>query len=196
MSRRPLSDPVEGEHEFRNLITPYALDKVKGQLKSSKKVTVKDGGVEGVTVTQSTCSCLFYSSNQLPCRHILAVRKSTGLPLADLSIIHSRWHLGQYIANASTSRQGSSTVTVASIATKSKRASSAMEKYRKAYRVCKELASLATEVNFEERLCQLTKLKEAWAENQAVMVADVLIHSANSEGRFFTISIFTRGHIL
>eukprot|EP00644_Phytophthora_capsici_P003460 jgi/Phyca11/116591/e_gw1.31.193.1 len=39
-----------------------------------------------------TCSCLFYKSNHLPCRHLMHVaNKGLGFDALPMSAIHNRW---------------------------------------------------------------------------------------------------------
>ena len=46
-------------------------------------------GVE--KVTRRSCTCLFFSSMRLPCRHIFAVRQAAGENMYDKSLCDIRW---------------------------------------------------------------------------------------------------------
>ena len=63
---------------------------------------------------------------------------------------------------------------------------SVWEKYRQAYHICKDLASLAAESQFEDRLHQLKTLQVAWAQNKPTVVADVYIHNDLAQGKLNT----------
>ena len=46
-------------------------------------------GVE--KVSRNSCTCLFFSTMRLPCRHIIAVRQAAGENMYDESLCDIRW---------------------------------------------------------------------------------------------------------
>ena len=78
VSTEPLTS--ETEHKFHSLLIPRAFAKVKQQMNSSLQVDVIDqhtvncsSGV--LELSSDRCTCSFYCSVKLPCRHILALRR-------------------------------------------------------------------------------------------------------------------------
>ena len=87
------------EEQFAHYLTPYAFNHVEAQLSLQKRVViVADHGVSctvsscagDLTVSTDNCQCTFWSSMQLPCRHIFAVREKMQLPLFSSSGISQR----------------------------------------------------------------------------------------------------------
>lgn len=95
----PIDSP---EHQYAEVLTPYAFDYVHKQLSlrckvhlqaaatNCKEYTVYSSNGE-LKVTCDTCMCLFWASMHLPCHHMFAVREKCGLPLFDSSLALERW---------------------------------------------------------------------------------------------------------
>ena len=85
------------EKIFRNLLTPFAYERIKVQLLLRRKVnivrfdanklecTVRSGDVHFV-VSTSHCQCNFFKSNLMACRHIFATRSMFKLNLFDSTL--------------------------------------------------------------------------------------------------------------
>jgi len=142
------------ENEYTKLLTSYASGLVIKQLEAAKKVknikTENDRYVvetsEGErTVGITKCSCTFFTSMCLPCRHIFALRTMLGKPLYDPTICDQRWTSTYYRSTQrifSNSQANSSLVVVKSNPKTS--TLSQHEKYRKALLLTTELASVAS----------------------------------------------------
>ena len=91
--------PESPEERFTKLLTPYALSYVEKQLALREKVAVvADHGVNcsissagTLTVTTDSCQCTFWTSMNLPCRHMFAVREKRQLPLYSAAGVAQRW---------------------------------------------------------------------------------------------------------
>ncbi|KAL5236993.1 hypothetical protein ACI65C_004403 [Semiaphis heraclei] len=55
--------------QFYRLLTPYAFNFLKAQFECAAKTDVLE------KTTENNCTCLFYNSMRLPCRHIFNLRK-------------------------------------------------------------------------------------------------------------------------
>ena len=151
--------PDSPEVKFSELLTPHAFQIVRKQIELSGKIAISeecnDCGVvilqtsSGVThVTSTSCTCQFSTMNQLPCRHIFALRTRQDLNLYFEDAVSSRWCLDYYRHHASlvddidTDYQGA-TVYVQPrqvVMTQS-------QKYKKAFVEAQKLATLASEVS-------------------------------------------------
>ena len=89
------------EHAYMKLLTNDASDFVINQLELANKVDYQwqTNGNESnvhtsegiITVTHQKCSCTFYQSMGLPCRHIFSLRVKDGISLYDAQICDARW---------------------------------------------------------------------------------------------------------
>ena len=93
------------EMKYSKLLTPYASGYLLKQIELISKVKEikEDNGhfiieaAEGtVTLTSSCCSCIFYSSMRLPCRHIFALRTKLSQPLFEAGLCDKRWTADYY----------------------------------------------------------------------------------------------------
>ena len=159
--------------QYAELVTPYAFHLIAGQAKLRDKVIINDGVVcssEGlINVSQTRCECSFWKTLHLPCRHILAFRKSEQMEYFDVDLVAERWCLNYMHDQKSKKRTAQSVVAMDSISSNNaERKLSSHQKYRKALVVCQELASLASEVGmnlFKERLSVLDKIKQSWIDS-------------------------------
>jgi len=98
------------ESNYTMLLTPYAVNYVVQQLQRSKAIThiVSEEGKYYIqaekkmeTVTVYSCSCIFYLSMRLPCRHMFALRTRLGQALYEPSTCDKRWTREYYKATQS-----------------------------------------------------------------------------------------------
>lgn len=97
--------PVKNDHfnetemEIRKSLTDFAANHICGEYKESKKniYTLRKRSTV-ITTTENSCSCGFYSSMGLQCRHIMAVRKEKNLPIYVSSLSRLRWTRPYYLA--------------------------------------------------------------------------------------------------
>jgi len=78
------------EEQYFRLLTPYAFDFLKKQL--LQKSTIVES-----TSTDQSCSCAFFRSMKLPCKHIFKKREHENLSLFDPTIYDNRWTRNYYI---------------------------------------------------------------------------------------------------
>ncbi|XP_028330689.1 uncharacterized protein LOC114480607 [Gouania willdenowi] len=87
------SSPDSPESLYLRLLTPYASRFVSTQLSSASSPTTT---VPDATTTTS-CTCGFWHSMSLPCKHILKKRSESGLPLYAEELVAQRWHKSYYL---------------------------------------------------------------------------------------------------
>ena len=176
--------------KLNSIVTPYAAKKVEGELLASPK-DIKVS-VEGenfiasdnqyktrvVNKDATRCSCSFQSSNELPCRHIFAVRILCSLDVIEENLFGKRW-LRSYQSVQSTEfgmPSSSPKNLVAKTPTKKMKILSANQKYRytRALSIAKELASITSQVGtrqFHIRLEQLETLRDLWLQQVGVSIS-------------------------
>ena len=155
------------EMQYASLLTPYAFDRVAEQAVLKKKVVIKDNTIassEGtLVVNELSCQCSFWTMFHLPCRHILAFRATNGFSSYDKNLVAKRWTSDFAFLSHSdcTTRNNPSVLdhssTVADIA---QNKLSGHQKYRKALKICQELASLASKVGMTEFTQRMEKLNQ------------------------------------
>jgi len=177
------------EDLYSQLLTTYAADFVLKQLQLHSKVTptVSDAddalfhvsSHEGnLTVTDSSCQCLFRKATGLPCRHIFAVRSRLGMNLFDAGLCLNRWFLRtcrvhQRLFDDNSEIPGSVHV---STAVTSQSTLSGHQKYRMASQQTSLLATLVSSVGtqeFHERMDVLRKLAQGWQTGSTMTVTSV-----------------------
>lgn len=98
----------EASVSYMKHLTPYAYEYVAKQLRLMEKVTLSQQDEEtyelessegSLTVTTTSCTCSFWLSMRLPCRHILAVRSELNLDVFDDNLCDGRWSLEYYTAS-------------------------------------------------------------------------------------------------
>ncbi|KAK3916799.1 hypothetical protein KUF71_006400, partial [Frankliniella fusca] len=82
------SDPVISR--VCNELTIFAAKLISDQYEMSKKPSPVPNRYE---VSEVSCSCVFFKSMALTCRHIMRFRKSLGIPQYDKASIPERWWL-------------------------------------------------------------------------------------------------------
>lgn len=138
---------------------------------------------EGATTVSSLkCTCCFFQSMRLPCRHIFHVRHNLGVTLFEKRLCDERWtssyfkskHKLLHTTDDTTQEHiddntDGCTVEV-STQERIKRWTS-QQKYSRAMDVCKKIAntiSLCSQENFDRKLQQLISLNEAWTNGNEI----------------------------
>ena len=109
VAKKPrLSLKYDDLEQFREYLTPYAYrivvlsyDKMCFvQKQSIKKISDNDyliiSKTRSKTCSAEDCTCSEFSSHELPCHHILFVRRSGGLPLFSPTLCSKRWSSEYY----------------------------------------------------------------------------------------------------
>ena len=160
------------EMQYASLLTPYAFDRVAEQAVLRKKVVIKDNTIaslEGALVVDKfSCQCSIWTMFHLPCRHIFAIRATNGFNLYDKNLVAIRCTLDfAFLSHSHSATQDKPSI-VDHSSTAAETAHNRLpghQKYRKALKVCQELASLASEVGmteFTQRMETLNQTKQEW----------------------------------
>ena len=97
-------DHVPGMKDVTTIYTEYASRLLQHRVEVAQKVDYEFSDNEGpvvavtykdhthnVNTESSMCTCSFWSTMLLPCRHIISVRLHNGLSIVDHGMIHQRW---------------------------------------------------------------------------------------------------------
>ena len=121
VKKRVILSPINSpEWQYASLLTPYAFTYVQEQLSRMAKVSLAEDSTTGahsvstsegnLSVTANSCCCRFWKTMHLPCRHILATRSKTQLPLYSPNLVSDRWKI-KYIQEAFNSKKAMETTT-------------------------------------------------------------------------------------
>ena len=95
------------QYQYMQLLIPYAFTFVLKQINCSSKVklVIKGDTYEAETsagsivIAEETCTCSFWKTMQLPCRHIIALRSIKKLSLYHAPLCALRWTQFYYKSN-------------------------------------------------------------------------------------------------
>ena len=132
------------------------------------------------TVTPTKCTCIFFQSIKLPCRHLSALQQKLCLPLFDTSLCDKRWSSEYYQSTQRlfiTSDSSKPILDQPSVTTTSTKEDikilSQHEKFRKASFIATEVASIvsySSRCQFVRRIELLQKISEFWRDGKEVSV--------------------------
>lgn len=163
------------EEIFFHVLTPYAFQMVREQLKLSEAMHNEN---LSYTTTEIMCNCKFRFSMCLPCKHIFFSRRKNALPIFDETLCDQRWTRDYFLQNSNLLNEDSSTVvfenattnsTKITVAEQSPTVLSVQQKYKKAVMVTNKLASITAERSqgcFEERIKLLENMYQLWSEGR------------------------------
>ena len=180
--------PGSTQEQYVTLLTSYAARFVNEQIKCQDSVgnIAKDTdgfydvhssrGIE--KVSKNSCTCSFYSSMRLPCRHIFAVRTVEKEKLFSESLCDFRWtnkfyksHHRVFLYGPTLDEEERLIHTV-----KKGKILSKAQKFREASIVCTKLAQLASEVRYGEYLRRLEILENIvwhWENGHETCVKEI-----------------------
>ena len=145
-------------------------------------------GVE--KVARDTCTCLFFSSMRLPCRHIFATRQATGESMYDKSLCDIRWTNDFFKKNQRIFSKSftidEEPVTIQVIRKKHKILNKA-QKFRESSTITIKLAQLASDVGSAEYSRQMEVLKSLvwhWENGNEVSIREL------SKGKVVAMSFY------
>ena len=106
ISKTPLTSyRTESHKKYGKLLTPFAYSHMKKELDKADQAEVfmlengsmwvKIGQAETELVANS-CTCKFFTSMKLPCRHIVASKNHAGESLYDEALCADRWKIKHY----------------------------------------------------------------------------------------------------
>lgn len=91
---------------YNEFLTSYVFDKLSDEYKKSEKVPfaslndgvalTKYGQFQEIFTKEDCCTCGFFKTMHLPCRHIFQFRKSSNLDLFEPSLCAMRWSKQYY----------------------------------------------------------------------------------------------------
>ena len=101
LSKVPCTPVSPEEEAYRRYVTPYCFNMIQEQLKASLKVEVltsssvmSSSGTREVTNTD--CTCAFFTSMRIPCKHILAIRRFNEVDTFCADLVNIRWTAKYY----------------------------------------------------------------------------------------------------
>lgn len=158
--------------QYHSFLTTYAYNFLKNQFESSAGAYVLDN------TTEVSCSCLFYKSMRLPCKHIFHTRQLQNKPLYDLSLCDTRWTRDYYYKNQRVFENveivpTDSDTTVTTLHRKKKKVPSTHEKFRKASMIGAKIAELISQtsnVHFHRKIEQLEFIYNNWLKGHEISV--------------------------
>ena len=124
-----------------------------------------------VSKSMDECSCLTFCNFGLPCRHIFACRKQFKSTVYDESLIPDRWReeFEKQDGTEPVFAVQTSTIVNKSSLKNSHQPKSVIEKFNKAYDLCRDIAqflSICGENEFQEKMSVLNSLKTEWQRSQ------------------------------
>ncbi|XP_043271633.1 uncharacterized protein [Venturia canescens] len=175
-------DAESPEYFFSHLLTKYAFRFVEKELHPENRTdfTMVEGNdgfltrIDGTTIHTNSelCDCLFFVSMKLPCRHIFEARKNLGLSLCVVELCDERWTRKYFFEKQRVFNPSDGNIDVPSPTVTQnilrRRVLSQSDRYRKAFLLAKESASLISESTGDEyirRMQQMTDMNAAWSQN-------------------------------
>jgi len=157
--------------QFYKLLTPYAFNFLKAQFECATKTDVLE------KTTKNNCTCLFFNSMRLPCRHIFNLRKKQSLSLYDNSLCDERWTRNFYYQNQRVFKNvevledintDNDNTTITTLY-KKKKILTTHEKFRKASIIgakISELVSRSSNIHYHQKIEQLEFVYNTWLKGQ------------------------------
>jgi len=158
------------EEQYFRLLTPYAFDFLKKQL--LQKSTIIE------STTDQSCSCGFFRSMKLPCKHIFKKREHDNLLLFDPTICDNRWTRNYYtkshvIFNALSNDQNNSSLSITHQPAQRTKCLTSYEKFRKASIYSSKISEILSTVSndqFHRKIEQLKLIIDCWANNKELSI--------------------------
>ena len=192
--------PDSCQARFSQFLTPYAFQVVSKQIELSQRIdipltnelcsesTIMLQTSSGQTcVTSLSCTCNFFAMNQLPCRHVFALRKHLNLDLYFEEAVGQRWQIEFYRSSVLTGDKLSPVSAFSGPAPvhvqPRKGVLSVSQRYKVANAEAQKLAVLTSEASMEKyrsRLLILQSLVQIWEQYHEVTVCDSTVTMNNS----------------
>ena len=128
-------------------------------------------------VSATNCSCSFFNSMKLPCRHILQLRHKQGISLFDPNLCSKRWtneyfRLNHKFLSTNLENQNCDNVTSIEVSSFNRKTKlNSQQKYVTALNLCKKICNTLSQnshENFSRHLEQLKSLQEHWSQGHEV----------------------------
>ena len=182
---------VEGFPEVEAVCTKYASNIISEQMKLATTVdyviTQREKVVEVTSPNQtvcvvtpgdhSSCTCTFYKTMFMPCRHIFATRRLLHLPLFQPSMVPLCW-IKQYQLSME-ENQSNNQVSGVQISTFTRKALptslSRSQKYTKMMNLCQKLATVASQcgmLEFRKKFEDVQCIVQCWEQNKSCSITE------------------------
>ena len=172
---------TSAEAQYSRLLTPYAAKLVREQLEKRTKVKIVDGKVTTAETSLDECSCKFYQTMKLPCKHIFAFRENSHHSLFEEGLTHSRWRLSYYknsyevfnVAAESGSGSDEASVVVSTNKIHQPQPKTQHQKYNAAHILALKLATVVSETGckkYSNKMNILKKILQCWENGISVCV--------------------------
>lgn len=184
-----MSHPVTSvERQYSELLTSYASSFVLKQLKMSTNISrMKSSTQNGeynfekdevLSVTAKKCSCCFFNSMLLPCRHIFALRRQLDINLFDGDLCAQRWKSLYYRKKCRLFRDDgiSSTVNYDHQTIQPSAVLTEMKRFRVTQLITNKVADVVSEQTgaiFDHQVEQLKTLLDLWGNGKEVLIAEL-----------------------
>ena len=166
--------------EYKHLLTRHAYTMMTSQLESVDSVTVLDecsvdtrGGI--IHPSTTSCSCSFYISNRLPCKHMMAISKRNGGSVFLPSAVAERWT--KVYNNPFNSSDAPSTPNICRTSRLSQRSLTYDQKYNNALTKLKTAATAMAEMGmseFKENLQLVKQFVDNIVSKRNFLIVDVV----------------------
>ena len=176
ISKTPLTSyRTESHKKYGKLLTPFAYSHMKKELDKADQAEVfmLENGSMRVKIGQAktelvanSCTCKFFTSMKLPCRHIVASKNHAGESLYDEAICADRWKIKHYkechrVLNPSIGNPDEHSVVLEPTVLKSTNVHTMTEqqKYREAFKTLQAVAEQMSHFGTEDFLANMEALK-------------------------------------
>lgn len=154
---------------YNEFLTSYVFEKVLEEYKKSEKVPfasltdgialTKYGEFQEIFTRTDTCSCGFFKTMQLPCRHIFQLRKTSNLDLFETNLCALRWSKQYYYAahpalNSVNQTNPNYTAMNCTVV----RVPEEIEKYKSAAKLTKDINGLISSLSLAQYTTYMNKL--------------------------------------
>ena len=137
-NKRNISTEIGDNSAWFELLIRYAFDHVQAQ----KAIAAKLCGTEIVLDNDSECTCRFFTSMGLPCRHLFAYRRIHNLDMYCLGLVHDRWTKDYNRHSLWTQPPGVAAGVTSSQMSPKGKACSINQKFKRAHEVTQQIASV------------------------------------------------------
>lgn len=171
-------EDIDLQNYYKYLI-PYSFEFLKKQIVANNTTSLGN-------TTISSCSCSFFLSMRLPCRHIFHKRREENVSLYCKELCDIRWTRNYYLNHQSVFKENvfinnadigrNNDVPVTSVINKSDKVLSSHEKFRTASICCTKLAeilSMCSTFHFKKRMEQLNYIIDHWSNRSELSISEL-----------------------
>lgn len=164
---------------YYKYLTPYSFEFLKKQIVANNTTSLGN-------TTISSCSCSFFLSMRLSCRHIFHKRREENDSLYCKELCDIRWTRNYYLNHQSVFKENvfinnadigrNNDVPVTSVINKSDKVLSSHEKFRTASICCTKLAeilSMCSTFHFKKRMEQLNYIIDHWSNRSELSISEL-----------------------